>query len=120
MKGYEARRIKSWVGLLSSSVFIPLIPFCAELGDERNFSSHQGCLGHRRSAAVSSQDSGQVGIESPATQLHPNESPSFPPVFHDWFIETFPEPTAWLASRLAYGRTAAVMSMVGFILGCVI
>lgn len=44
---------------------------------------------------------------------------SFPPVFHEWFIETFPEPSAWLASRLAYGRTAAVMSMVGFILGCV-
>ncbi|KAG6832347.1 hypothetical protein H0H87_001811 [Tephrocybe sp. NHM501043] len=43
--------------------------------------------------------------------------PLFPPVFHDWFIETFPEPTAWLASRMAYGRTAAVMSMVGFILG---
>ncbi|KNZ76453.1 Serine/threonine-protein kinase atr [Termitomyces sp. J132] len=43
--------------------------------------------------------------------------PMFPPVFHDWFIETFPEPTAWLASRMAYGRTAAVMSMVGFILG---
>ncbi|EGO02217.1 hypothetical protein SERLA73DRAFT_104608 [Serpula lacrymans var. lacrymans S7.3] len=43
--------------------------------------------------------------------------PEFPPVFHEWFIETFPEPTAWLASRLSYGRTAAVMSMVGFILG---
>ncbi|KAG5654241.1 hypothetical protein H0H81_005928 [Sphagnurus paluster] len=42
---------------------------------------------------------------------------TFPPVFHDWFVETFPEPTAWLASRMSYGRTAAVMSMVGFILG---
>ncbi|CAK5275112.1 unnamed protein product [Mycena citricolor] len=41
----------------------------------------------------------------------------FPPVFHEWFIETFPEPSAWLASRMAYGRTAAVMSMVGYILG---
>ncbi|KDR84098.1 hypothetical protein GALMADRAFT_219929 [Galerina marginata CBS 339.88] len=41
----------------------------------------------------------------------------FKPVFHEWFIETFPEPTAWLASRLTFGRTAAVMSMVGFILG---
>ncbi|TDL29365.1 hypothetical protein BD410DRAFT_710460 [Rickenella mellea] len=40
-----------------------------------------------------------------------------PPVFHEWFIETFPEPSAWLSSRLSYGRTAAVMSMVGFILG---
>ncbi|KAI0700624.1 hypothetical protein BC835DRAFT_1404834 [Cytidiella melzeri] len=41
----------------------------------------------------------------------------FPPVFHEWFIETFPEPSAWLASRLAYSRTTAVMCMVGFILG---
>jgi len=44
----------------------------------------------------------------------------YQPVFHEWFIETFPEPTAWLASRLTYGRTAAVMSIVGFILGYVI
>ncbi|TFK43883.1 hypothetical protein BDQ12DRAFT_199518 [Crucibulum laeve] len=43
--------------------------------------------------------------------------PQFPGVFHKWFLETFPEPTAWLASRLSYVRTAAVMSMVGFILG---
>lgn len=41
----------------------------------------------------------------------------FPPMFHNWFLEQFPEPTAWLSSRLAYSRTAAVMSMVGFILG---
>ena len=39
------------------------------------------------------------------------------PVFHEWFLETFPEPSAWLASRLVYSRSAAVMSMVGFILG---
>ncbi|KAG2060248.1 hypothetical protein BDR06DRAFT_872755 [Suillus hirtellus] len=43
--------------------------------------------------------------------------PEFPPIFHEWFVETFPEPSVWLASRLNYGRTMAVMSMVGFILG---
>jgi serine/threonine-protein kinase ATR len=43
--------------------------------------------------------------------------PSVPAIQHEWFIETFPEPTAWLASRLAYTRTSAVISMVGFILG---
>ncbi|KAI0322491.1 hypothetical protein OF83DRAFT_1093546 [Amylostereum chailletii] len=43
--------------------------------------------------------------------------PIYTPVFHEWFIETFPEPSAWLASRLTYSRTAAVMSIVGFILG---
>jgi serine/threonine-protein kinase ATR len=45
------------------------------------------------------------------------ESYRISPVFHEWFLETFPEPSAWLASRLVYSRSAAVMSMVGFILG---
>lgn len=43
----------------------------------------------------------------------------FPPVLHEWFVETFSEPSLWLASRTAYSRTAAVMSMVGYILGSV-
>ena len=43
--------------------------------------------------------------------------PAFEPVFHEWFIETFPEPSAWLTSRLNYARTSAVMCMVGYILG---
>jgi serine/threonine-protein kinase ATR len=43
--------------------------------------------------------------------------PLFPPVFHEWFLETFPEPSTWLAGRLVYTRSAAVMSMIGFILG---
>ncbi|CUS11697.1 unnamed protein product [Tuber aestivum] len=43
--------------------------------------------------------------------------PKFPPVFHEWFAELFSEPSAWLASRLAYSRTSAVMSMVGYVLG---
>ncbi|WWC90661.1 uncharacterized protein L201_005597 [Kwoniella dendrophila CBS 6074] len=40
-----------------------------------------------------------------------------PTVFHEWFLITWPEPSAWLASRLAYGRTLAVMSMIGYVLG---
>lgn len=43
--------------------------------------------------------------------------PRYPPVFHAWFLETFPEPSAWFQARSAYARTAAVMSMVGFVLG---
>ena len=41
----------------------------------------------------------------------------YPRLFHEWFVERFPEPTQWLACRNAYSRTAAVMSMVGYILG---
>ncbi|KAJ3016848.1 serine/threonine-protein kinase M1, partial [Thoreauomyces humboldtii] len=43
--------------------------------------------------------------------------PKFPPIFHEWFMETFPEPSQWLASRLAYSTTIAVMSMVGYVVG---
>ena len=41
----------------------------------------------------------------------------FPPVFHLWFVQQFPEPSAWFAARLRYTRSCAVMSMVGTILG---
>lgn len=43
--------------------------------------------------------------------------PRHPPVFHEWFISQFPEPTRWFASRYSYASTLAVMSMVGYILG---
>ncbi|XP_042558922.1 serine/threonine-protein kinase ATR [Clupea harengus] len=42
---------------------------------------------------------------------------SHPPVFHEWFLRTFPDPTSWYNSRSAYSRSIAVMSMVGYILG---
>jgi len=41
----------------------------------------------------------------------------FPDVFHEWFLENFPDPGSWFSSRLCYSRTTAVMSMVGYILG---
>ena len=43
--------------------------------------------------------------------------PHFPPVFHEWFVEMFPEPGAWFAARLRYTRSCAVMSIVGHVLG---
>jgi len=42
---------------------------------------------------------------------------SYPPVFHKWFVQQFPEPSAWFAARIRYTRSCAVMSMVGTILG---
>ena len=58
----------------------------------------------------------------------------FPPVFDQWFLHSFPDPTAWYVycniielhinvscyryqARVAYIRTCAVMSIVGYILG---
>ena len=41
----------------------------------------------------------------------------FPPAFHEWFVEMFPECDTWFAARLRYTRSCAVMSMVGHVLG---
>ena len=43
--------------------------------------------------------------------------PQFPPVFHEWFVELFPEPGAWFNARLRFTRSCAVMSLVGHVLG---
>ena len=41
----------------------------------------------------------------------------FKPAFHEWFVEMFPEPSAWFSARLKYTRSCAVMSIVGHALG---
>jgi serine/threonine-protein kinase ATR len=40
-----------------------------------------------------------------------------PSRFWRWFVLTFPDPNSWYRARMAFTRTAAVMSMVGHILG---
>ncbi|KIV90128.1 hypothetical protein PV10_07469 [Exophiala mesophila] len=51
-------------------------------------------------------------------KLFPNKIlKMFPPVFHEWFVESFPDPSAWFNARLRYTRSAAVMSIVGHVLG---
>jgi serine/threonine-protein kinase ATR len=41
----------------------------------------------------------------------------FPPVFHKWFLDKFPDPSAWFDSRLLFARTAAAWSIVGWSIG---
>lgn len=41
----------------------------------------------------------------------------FPALLPQWFIQQFPNPSAWFSARLKYTRSCAVMSMVGTILG---
>lgn len=40
-----------------------------------------------------------------------------PTVLYEWFLRTFPEPNSWYNARLNYVRTAAVMSVCGYVLG---
>ncbi len=42
---------------------------------------------------------------------------NFRPAFRYFFFETFPGPREWAAARLAYTRSVASTSVVGYILG---
>ena len=42
---------------------------------------------------------------------------AFPACFHEWFIDAFPDPSAWFNARLRYTRSLSVMSIVGHVLG---
>jgi phosphatidylinositol kinase/protein kinase (PI-3 family) len=44
---------------------------------------------------------------------------SHKPVLGAWYALKFPHPAAWFQARLAYARSAAVMSMVGAMIGYV-
>jgi len=39
------------------------------------------------------------------------------PLFHRYFLTQFPEPSAWFLARLRFARSAAVWSMVGYVVG---
>lgn len=41
----------------------------------------------------------------------------FKPVMHHFFLEKFPHPTDWFSKRLAYTRSVASSSIVGYIIG---
>ncbi|XP_063235756.1 LOW QUALITY PROTEIN: serine/threonine-protein kinase ATR [Bacillus rossius redtenbacheri] len=43
--------------------------------------------------------------------------PKHPPILEEWFRQTFADPYNWFCARTAYIRTAAVMSVVGYIVG---
>ena len=42
---------------------------------------------------------------------------AYPPLFHQWFLHAFPDPTCWFQSRLSYAHSVATWSMVGFVVG---
>ncbi|KAF8165694.1 hypothetical protein B0H34DRAFT_690087 [Crassisporium funariophilum] len=90
---------------------IPIRPVLLRYYDNRRIKSWSSEMGHLFN------DVKKMDNNAAAEAFKTKVLTIYKPVFHEWFIETFPEPTAWLASRLTYGRTAAVMSMVGFILG---
>lgn len=62
-------------------------------------------------------DHDKKGDSKKVIELFQNLLKSYPAVFYQWFLESFPEPNAWLAARTAYIRTCATISMIGFVMG---
>ncbi|KAG8185655.1 hypothetical protein JTE90_008926 [Oedothorax gibbosus] len=50
-------------------------------------------------------------------QIYDNICTDFPPVFRYFFLENFPEPSAWFERRQSYTKSVAASSIVGYILG---
>lgn len=41
----------------------------------------------------------------------------YPPMLQHWLIDTFRGPSSWFEGRLAFTRSCAVMSMIGYAVG---
>lgn len=123
VKYYDARRIKAWVWCWIFSSWKPMLTWVIQSGEMSDaFKKIKESATDKQSADLFRAKILSVWVlvvcrRIPILIL---SAIRFKPVFHEWFIETFPEPTAWLTSRLMYGRTVAVMCMVGFILGFVL
>lgn len=71
---------------------------------------HQTCRKHMQQAAMQ-------GSADKLQQAFLELRKHFRPVMHLVFLERFPSPMDWHRARLAYARSAAVSSMVGYIVG---
>ena len=58
-------------------------------------------------------DARKKGLFQTYTEVMKN----FKPVFHHFFLENFSDPAMWFAKRLAYTRSVACNSMIGYIVG---
>ena len=56
----------------------------------------------------------------PPSELHKTYEEvcaNFRPVMHNFFLENFPDPSNWFEKRVAYTRSCAVNSIVGYVIG---
>jgi hypothetical protein len=114
---YEAKGQKGWVGRYPINR-APISRRSNRVGSCKPYSKGLGGQMTTRLARYLQMKSCQCKLINPAKlDVIDLKTCRFSPVFHEWFLETFPEPSTWLTSRLVYTRSAAVMSMVGFILG---
>jgi hypothetical protein len=67
-----------------------------------------------KSITAAYQDAQEKGK---AEETYQRLTARFPPLFHRWFQRNFLNPESWLRARQSFGRSLAVMSMVGYVVG---
>lgn len=66
---------------------------------------------------VKAKHSSESNAMDTLAQLFDTICKEFPPVLHQWFIDQFSDPAVWYLARKDYTTTAAVMSIVGYVIG---
>lgn len=66
---------------------------------------------------VKAKYSSELHAMDALVSLFENICQEFPPVLNQWFIDQFSDPAVWYLARKGFTTTAAVMSIVGYIIG---
>ncbi|CAM9450755.1 unnamed protein product [Phaeothamnion confervicola] len=94
------------------------LPFGTYLVDRTPGGGSKGAHGRYRPADMSNADCRKLLHGATDKRKAFDEIQArFKPVFRFFFLENFPDPVTWHARRLAYTRSAAVSSIVGYVLG---
>ena len=84
-----------------------------EYWDAYRYKLDHNSIKARHQAAMQSVSDRRGQLSSVIKQL----MVELPPVLHHWFVDNFRSPSAWFEARLAFTRSCAVMSMIGYSVG---
>jgi phosphatidylinositol kinase/protein kinase (PI-3 family) len=69
------------------------------------------CMGRMK------EEAGRGSTFKSRLAIYDEISKRFPPAFRHYFLERYPSPDEWFVRRLAYTRSVAVTSIVGYVVG---
>ena len=83
-------------------------------------SSTRGAHERYRPSDMKSKDIRELMMQAKPSEIHERYKEvceGFKPVMHNFFLEHYPQPVHWFERRVAYTRSCAVNSIVGYVIG---
>jgi hypothetical protein len=83
-------------------------------------SSTRGAHERYRPSDMKSKDIRELMMNAKPSEIHQRYKEvceGFKPVMHNFFLEQYPQPVQWFERRVAYTRSCAVNSIVGYVIG---